>query len=242
MANSLDSTNCIKNLIQLMCCDGKLDKQEKKFLTAAAKQMQFQVDDWPRMIKEVYRDQVDLYPVTDRQKAVATLKGLIVMAKADGQVHDKEKQFIQKFAKSIGVSNSEWKQIVKSIDKENLFESFVETDKNIGTVTVVKDGFEKIDDFCRVARENGATVETVEMKAFLESKPDPGQVACFHAAADKETSMENCRVLLEKTGGNLICILTRFQGLQVKYLHELGLKKCIIEPVYSQDILNLFKW
>ena len=36
------------------------------------------------------------------------------------------------------------------------------------------------------------------------------------------------------------CILTRFQGHQVKYLLEIALKKCIIEPVYARDISDLF--
>jgi hypothetical protein len=48
-------------------------------------------------------------------------------------------------------------------------------------------------------------------------------------------------MLLEKCGGKLVCILTRYQGHQVKYLLEIGLKKCIIEPVYARDIVGLFK-
>ena len=47
-------------------------------------------------------------------------------------------------------------------------------------------------------------------------------------------------LLLEKCGGKLACILTRFQGHQVKYLLEIGLNKCIIEPVYARDISDLF--
>jgi hypothetical protein len=48
-------------------------------------------------------------------------------------------------------------------------------------------------------------------------------------------------MLLEACGEKLVCILTRFQGHQVKYLHEIGLKKCIIEPVYARDVAELFK-
>ena len=40
--------------------------------------------------------------------------------------------------------------------------------------------------------------------------------------------------------GPVVAILTRYQGHLVKYLHEVGLKKCIIEPVYSNDIEKTF--
>jgi hypothetical protein len=54
-------------------------------------------------------------------------------------------------------------------------------------------------------------------------------------------TLTRCRMLLDKCGGSVVCILTRFQGHQVKYLHEIGLKKCIIEPVYARDIADLFR-
>jgi len=224
-----------------MCCDGKLDQREKKFLASAAKQMQFQVDDWDRMIKNVYRDQIDLYPVADRQRAVATLKGLIVMAKADRHIDKREKTLIQNFAKLIGISNSEFSSIIRNIDAENLFESFAKPAKKIGTIIALEDEFEKIDNLIKVAGENGATVKTITFEALLSSELPTGQIVCFHASEDKEKTLQNCRNLLLKAGDGLTCILTRFQGLQVKYLHEQGLRTCVIEPIYSRDITNMFK-
>jgi hypothetical protein len=228
----------------MMCCDGKLNQREKKFLAAAAKQMSFDVEPfggWGQLVKQVHKDKVDLYPIKDEQKAISTLKGLVVMAKADRRIDKREKTLIQNFAKSIGIGNREFSNLIKGIDTENLFECFNEPLKKIGDIIALEDEFEKLDNFIAVAGENGATVKTTTIEALLSSELPTGQIVCFHASEDKEKTLQNCRNLLQKAGIEPICILTRFQGLQVKYLHELGLRTCVIEPVYSRDVINMFK-
>ncbi|MFZ9011454.1 MAG: hypothetical protein ACO21J_03830 [Anaerohalosphaeraceae bacterium] len=237
MVTATDNLNCIKNLIQLMCCDGRLHTAEKSFLKRAATELGVQVDDWNGLLKEVLRDSVPFYPVQNRDKAVATLKSLIVMSKVDGLVDVKEKTLTVQFAKSIGVSKSEWKEILKDIDLENLFEPF---SKTAGSITVIRNDFDKLDAFLQVAGENGVSTETIGLQELLNTAGDPKDVVCFHAAEDKDVTVTRCQMLLEKCGGKLACILTRFQGHQVKYLLEIGLNKCIIEPVYARDISDLF--
>jgi DnaJ-domain-containing protein 1 len=225
--------------MQLMCCDGSIDDAEKKFLASAAKQMDVQIDNWNDLLKSTLKDNVPLYPIADDQCAIATLKALVVMAKADTYVDNAEKQFIQKFAKSIGISNDQWKEILQNIDPDNLFTPF---NKTRGKIVVLKDDFDKIDMFLSVTQNHGVETHMTELSTFLDgSQHTLEHIVCFHAAPDKEQSLARCAQLLSKTGDRLIAILTRYQGLQVKYMHELGLKKCIIEPVYSQDIMNLFK-
>ena len=238
MAAQNDKINCIKNLIQLMCCDKKLDKAERKFLAKAAKQIDVQIDDWQRLLKEVHKDGIDVYPVRDSAKAVATLKALVVMARVDGKVDESEKLFIQQFAKSIGIDNAEWKQIISEIDKENLFAPFTETR---GNIIVITDDFEKIDEFCKVAGDNNVSTNTTDMQTLMTSAVNPEEYICFHGTENKEESIERCKILLGKNSEKIVCILTRFQGLQVKYMHEHGPVKCIIEPVYAQDISNIFR-
>ncbi|MCD6175950.1 MAG: hypothetical protein J7K65_09330 [Planctomycetes bacterium] len=237
MTAVMDNLNCIKNLMQLMCCDGTIHAAEKSFLSRAATELGVQVDDWNGLLKEVRKDSVPLYPVQNRNKAVATLKSLIVMSKADGRVNPKEKTLAVQFAKSIGVNKSEWKQILKDIDLENLFQSF---SKTAGTIITIRDDFDKLNDFLQVAAENGASTKTVGLQEFLAAANSGETVVCFHAAEDKDVTVTRCQMLLEKCGGNLVCVLTRFQGHQVKYLLEIGLGKCIIEPAYTRDISDLF--
>ena len=38
-------------------------------------------------------------------------------------------------------------------------------------------------------------------------------IVCFHAAEDKDETVTRCQMLLEKCGGKLVCILTRYHGL-----------------------------
>lgn len=237
MAAVTDNLNCIKNLMQLMCCDGTIRTAEKSFLSRAATELEVRVDDWNGLLKEVLKDGVPLYPVQNRDKAVATLKSLIVMSKAAGRVDPKEKTLTVQFAKSIGVEKSEWKRILKDIDLENLFEPFSRTP---GSVTTIHDDFDKLDAFLQVTAENGVSKKRVGLQEFLASTDIPETVVCFHASEDKDVTVTRCQMLLEKCGGKLACILTRFQGHQVKYLLEIGLNKCIIEPVYARDISDLF--
>ncbi|MEN8127492.1 MAG: hypothetical protein ABFR90_06760 [Planctomycetota bacterium] len=238
MTTAADNLNCIKNLIQLMCCDGTIDAAEKSFLSRAATELGVQVDNWNGLLKEVLKDNVPLYPVQDRDKAVATLKSMIVMSKADGRVDPKEKALAVQFAKSIGVGKSEWKRILEDIDLENLFEPFSKTP---GSIIAIRDSFDTLDALGQVAAEHGVSTETTELQEFLAVNNPPETIVCFHAAEDKDMTITRCQMLLDKCGDKLVCVLTRFQGYQVKYLLEIGLNKCVIEPVYARDITNLFK-
>lgn len=233
-----DNLNCIKNLLHLMCADGKIHPGEKAFLKKAADQLTVSVDDWNSLLKEVLRDNIGFYPVSDRDKAVAVIKALVVMAKSNGQVDAKEKHFVLQFAKSIGLSRSEWKALLQNTDTENLFAAF---EPPTGRLLALRDDFEKLDAFVQVGSENGATVQTTDLKTYLQNDAPPETVVCFHAAPEKDLTVSRCQLLLNKAPDANVCILTRFQGHQVKYLHETGLKKCVIEPVYARDIANILK-
>lgn len=233
-----DNLNCLKNLIQLMCCNKIIHPAEKAFLKTAADQLDISVDDWKGLLKEVLSDNIPYYPVSDREKAIAVLKALVVMAKSDGQVDEKEKQFVMQFAKSIGISRSEWKAVLQNTDTGDLFAPF---QPPAGQILALSDDFEKLDAFVSVSRDNGATIQAMELNAYLQTPPSIEVVVCFHAAPQKDLTITRCQMLMNKNPEALVCILTRFQGHQVKYLHETGLKKCVIEPVYARDITDILK-
>ena len=107
--------NCIKNLIQVMVCDGRIESQEKKFLSKAAQQLQVEVENWNTLLKEVLQDQGIIYPIRNRNKAIAALQAMVLMAKADHHLDEREGHLILRFAKSLGLSNQEWKQVLKKI-------------------------------------------------------------------------------------------------------------------------------
>ena len=241
MSREQDKLNYIKNLILMMCCDGEVAEREKKFLGRAAKAIEMKVDDWGGLLKEVIGEKRTLYPIEDRERGVATLKSLVVMAKADKRVDEREKECILRFAKSVGVSNSEWKAIKKQIDVESLFGAF----KRIGPmdgagITVLKEDFEAIDDFADVARENEVATRIVGFDEFIAGEKGEGEIVCFHACQDRAATVRRCGELLEQCGERTVSVLTRYQGHQVKYMLEIGLGKCVIEPVYSHDIEGLF--
>ncbi len=241
MGKEQDKLNYIKNLILMMCCDGEIADREKRFLAKAAKEIGLKVDNWNGLLKEVVRQKTGLYPIEDRARGIATLKSLVVMAKADKHVDQREKKGILRFAKSIGVSNAEWRQIRSQIDVGSLFEPFKRSTPVSETgITVLKEDFDKIEDFANIAQENEVPTRIVGFDEFIASEPDPDDIVCFHASEDRPATVRKCKELLEKSGPKTVSILTRYQGHQVKYMLEIGLEKCIIEPVYSNDIQKMF--
>lgn len=246
MSEMEDKLNYIKNMIRMMCCDGEIARREKKFLARAAKEIGAEVGDWNKLLKEVLSEGTKLYPISNRDRAIATLKSLVVMAKADRKIDEREKEYILRFAKSIGVSNSEWKQIRKEIDIGTLFEPFKKAQagaglkKTAGGITVLREDFDKIDEFTQVAKEREITTQIVGFDEFIAGAGGQEDIVCFHAAEDKDESVRKCKELLARSPERTVSVLTRYQGHQVKYMLEVGLKKCIIEPVYTQDIDKLF--
>lgn len=240
-----DKLNYIKNLIWMMCCDGVIADGEKKFLRKAAKEISVDIADWNKLLKEVVAAGPQVYPITDRDEAIATLKSLVVMAKADGKVDDSEKEYLLKFAKSIGVSNEKWKQLRKNIDLEKLFDPFkdptFESTNLSGSILALHDDFDKLNEFMAVASDFGAKTNAADYKEFMASAPEESQIVCFHAAPNRTETVSRCTQILNKAGKNTAAVLTRYQGNQVQYLLEIGLQKCIIEPVYTQDIIKLLK-
>lgn len=237
MSDSQDRLNWIKNLIQIMCCDRDIARGEKKFLARAAKELRVEVRDWNALLQRVLKDERIRYPVEDHDKAIATLKSLVVMAKADGHIHKNEKHYIHRFAKMIGLSNEEFRRIVEDIDVENLFRPF---QKTTGGILAIKEDFEHIDKFVAIAQENDNAVSIAGFDEFVRDAEASAEIICFHAAPERTDSVKTCRKLMEKSGDNVVSILSRHQGFQVRYLLELGLRKCIIEPVYSRDIDEIF--
>lgn len=251
MSGSDDKLNYVKNMIQMMCCDGVIDGREKKFLGRAAKEIGLQVDDWGRLVKEVIDGDAWLYPIEDRGRGIATLKSLVVMAKADGVIDAREKDAIVRFAKSMNVGNEEWNRIRKEIDVSHLFDAFkggaaavkaAEAAGGVGAggVTVIREDFERIEEFRSVAKDNSIATRVVGLDEFISGAGGEGDFVCFHAAQDKNETVRRCKELLGRCGVRTVSILTRYQGHQVKYLHEIGLEKCVIEPVYEQDIVKVF--
>lgn len=238
-----DKTNCIKNLMRIMCCDGRIAAREKKFLAAAAKQLCVEVKDWNALKDQVRKDLQTVYPVRNRDRAIASLKAMVVMARADRKVDQKEGDLILQFAKSLGLSNQEWKKILKDITLQSLFEPFQSASVSpfvTGSILVLKEDFDKMDQFLKVLEEHGIPFRIAGFDELVRQARPAEDVVCFHAAEDRHKTVDKCRKLLAESGNRVVSILSRHQGYQVRYLLEIGPVKCIIEPVYARDIQKLF--
>ena len=76
---------------------------------------------------------------------------------------------------------------LKDIDLESLFEPFSRT---TGSITVIRDDFEKLDAFLQVVGENGVSTETIGLQELLNTAGNPKDAVCFHAAEDKDGTVQ----------------------------------------------------
>ncbi|MBE0534870.1 MAG: hypothetical protein IH624_04310 [Phycisphaerae bacterium] len=231
-----DRIHWIKNLIQLMCCDGNIADREKKFLFKAARQLGVEVADWNALLKSVLHDARVRYPISDETSARAALKSLIVMANADGKIDDNEKRYILNFAKVIGVSNTQLKEMIKDIDARHRPASQAAP----RVFTAARDDFDQIEQFVEVVGEQGHEIRVVTIEDLTAGKHTAGDILCFHAVGQPADTVERYKRLLDTTSGLIVAILTRYQGHHVRYLLELGIAKCVVEPVYARDVEQIF--
>lgn len=237
MSDIEDRWNCLKNLIRMMCIDGSMAEREKKFLLHAARKMDLAVENWTDLIREVKNDPVGVYPIRSEVRALAVLKSLLVMAKIDQQVDEREKEYLQRFAKSIGVTGSRWRSILKEIDLSKLFDPFRSKG---GTLLVLKEDFESLDALLTMARQCGIAADVTTWSEWRKNPNRGADAVCFHAVEKREVSVEKCQALLKGPQQKVVCVLMRYQGYQVRYLLESGIHQCIIEPVYHRDLERIF--
>jgi uncharacterized tellurite resistance protein B-like protein len=239
METNQDKINCLKNLIRMMCCDGRIEECEKKFLFRTAKQLQLDIPDWNVLLREVKQGPQAFDPIHNRSRAIATLKAMIVMAKADRKVDKKEGDLLLQFAKSLDLSNAQWKQILHEIDLKTLYVPFESSTGATGSVLVLRDDFDAIDPLLGLMKELGIRFRLAGFEEVLRDRPPGENRVCFHVSPQREMTLHRARQLLEKAGEKTAAVLTRYQGHQVQYLLELGIRRCIIEPVYARDLEKL---
>jgi uncharacterized tellurite resistance protein B-like protein len=238
MEDNQDKINCLKNLIRMMCCDGRIEEHEKKFLFRTAKQFQLDIPDWNALLREVKQSPQAFEPIQNRPRAIAVLKAMIVMARADRQVDKKEGDLLLQFARSLDLSDSQWKQILREIDLKTLYEPF-ESSPLTGSILVLKDDFDTIDPLLGLMKEMRIQFRLAGFDEMLRESLAREDKICFHVSPEREITLQRARHLLEKSGEKVAAVLTRYQGHQVQYLLELGIRKCIIEPVYARDLQKL---
>ena len=237
MNDHKDRWNCLKNLIRMMCIDGDIADRERRFLAYAARQMDLSVENWNGLLEQVQGDPSPVFPVRSEARALAALKAMLIMAKMDGRADEKEKDLLRRFAKVIGVSASQWQALLSELDTKDLFEPF---HRAIGSLIVLPEDFEDSRPIVTAAGQAEIPVRVMALEDFLQ-QPDPaGEAVCFHAAADRAQTVARCQRLLQKTSARVVGILTRYQGYQVRYLLEVGISRCIIEPVYPRDLEMIF--
>ena len=102
----------LKGLLLLAKCDGHFDDNEKQFYLSAATALELSEDDHRTLVKWIDTGKVskDLKFASKRQ-SLFFLKEAVQLCYVDGSYSEKERSFIAKVAKQIGVSKEALSQI-----------------------------------------------------------------------------------------------------------------------------------
>ena len=150
MSDIQDCWSCLKNLIRMMCIDGVIAEREKKFLFHAARELDLSVPDWEMLIEEVEQDSNPIFPIRSKTRGIAALQAMMLMAKMDKHVDEREKDYLRKFAKSIGVTREQWQSILRDTNLSDLFEPF---QKSLGRILILREDFEQFEALVETAKQ-----------------------------------------------------------------------------------------
>lgn len=231
-----DGRNCIKNLIAVAAADRKLDSGEKEFFLNVFKKLEIPSGELPILFREVRGDGLPFYPVKSREAAIKTLKMMLTMARADGSFDVSEKKIIHAFAKAIGFDREALAGKVAESGEESSSETpETPTDFSWLNIRVITDHFEKLEEFMGSLESMNASGAS-----FLDFLREPsGDIVFMHAVERRKATVTRLEKIQKICSARIVPIMTRFQGDQIKYVHDLGIPRCMIEPVLKNEVIRL---
>ncbi len=232
-----DRRNCNRNLIAVAGADGRLESGEKDFFLKVSEKLNISSRELPILFQEVQRDGILFYPIQSREFAAKTLKMMLAMARVDGSLDVSEKRIITAFSKAIEQDRESLASHVAESGEERSPETPVETSAFSSiAICVITDHFEKLDEFIEALQPMD-----VVQASYLDFLRDPtGDVVFMHATEKRKATVGRLEKMQASCSMPIVPVMNRFQGAQIKYAHELGLSRCMIEPMLKTEVVPLF--
>jgi hypothetical protein len=231
--------HCLNNLALMLLADGEVSPQEMDFLQKAAGVLGVESDDWPGYLRSMEKDETTVYPIEDRSFARKVLSAMAEMARRDGKYDAAEQQLLHLFVKACALSTEEVADILPPAPGQSPQPDGGAQQRML----VVTTDFEAVDTLVTVLERCGVVVATREYQEVLHGHAlGDHTIVCLHGAVEKDTTIKRCDNLLHSYPGlTVVPILGRYQGHQVKYLHEIGIPRCIVEPVFPADVTHILE-
>lgn len=235
------------NLLLLATADGIIAPEERQYLRRFAEVSG--VDEATEMAwrSELGSGQAFFRPISSEDSREEALGLMARMLRVDGELTAEEQNSYTALGKALGYSMDELGAALRKFwnaDPAKMSGKVPPPVEKKGDLPycatiVLKDDMD--DDFTvkLLQAVDGATHVEFEN---IRQMDVPGELVIFHAGADRAISQERLQVLQNTfSNAKVAFIVRRDQASQIGCLLEKGAAKCLVEPLYSQEIETLIQ-
>lgn len=231
---------CLMNLWLIALCDGEYHPNEQKWIEAFIREADIEPADAQRWFEELRAGEIDWQPIERRGDARDLLRIAVGVIGADNRLDERERSALYQLGKALEFSEDEVGEILSLSWGRNVMLDVFPT-RTIpppeGAIVLVTDDFEDLRLFKEVSR--GIQFEARTYDDLRRQTGAPIAVV-LHAAEDRAESMrriEKLKAQLPHT--RFYFVVRRHQANQVSYALERGVTRCLVEPIFKNELTRL---
>ena len=234
------SKGCLMNLWLIAFCDGEYHPNEQKWIEAFIREADIEPADAQRWFEELRGGGLDWHPIADRGDARDLLKIAVGVIGADNRLDQRERTAFFQLAKALEFSEDEAAEILSISWGRNVMLEVFPTrtiPPPAGAIVVITDDFDDLRAFVEASR--GVDFERRTYDDLRRQSGAPIAVV-MHAAEDRAESMarlEKLKSQLPQT--RFYFVVRRHQANQVSYALERGATRCLVEPIFKNELTKL---
>jgi uncharacterized tellurite resistance protein B-like protein len=234
------------NMAILARADGVVDPLEKRFVQRFLERVGVANAQANRWLAEAQSEGWRFHPAVEREQALALMKLMVGVASADGKVEAKETDTLILMAKACNITRDELVALLEQYhDKDVLADlapllSPAAAEQATGPrVALIAEGFPAIENLA--AANPTLQFERHTLDAVLAGTMK-SQAIVFHAFEDRQASLDTVKTLKNLyPHSKIIVVVRRDQAFQIRYLMEQAIHRCLVEPIFPNEIAQALR-
>jgi len=229
------------NMVILAQADGAVDPLEREFVQKflkAARVSNTLANAW---MTDAAAAGWTFQPVAERQPVLDLLKLMVGVAAADGRLEKKEGDLLIQMAKVCDIPREDVAAMVKENWGRDVLADIItrlsakpSEPKAELTVALVTDNFASAEN---VVAGNPSLQFTRHALAEVLGDGVPSPVIVLHACENRQDSLNAVDALKKRNpGAKIIVVVRRDQAFQIRYLMEQGIHRCLVEPIFPNEL------
>jgi hypothetical protein len=213
---------CLMNLWLIAFCDGEYHPNEQKWIEAFVREADIDPADAQRWFEELRAGGLDWHPIADRGDARDLLK---IAVGVIGALEFDEDEAAQILSISWG------RNVMLEVFPTRTIPP------PAGAIVLLTDDFDDLRAFVEASR--GVEFERRTYDDLRRQSGAPIAVV-MHAAEDRKVSMTRLeRLKGQLPGTRFYFVVKRHQANQVSYALERGATRCLVEPIFKNELTKL---